>query len=150
MSSKVLILNGPNLNMLGQREVEIYGSETLAEIEAACQVRAEACAMEIDFRQSNGEAELVDWIQEAGNRFQGIIINGGAYTHTSIAILDALKMVDVPIIEVHLSNIFQREPFRRESYISSAAKGLIAGFGGLGYLLALDAMNQLIQPENQD
>ena len=150
MSSKVLILNGPNLNMLGQREVEIYGAETLAEIEAACRARAEGYAMEIDFRQSNGEAELVDWIQEARGKVQGIIINGGAYSHTSIAILDALKLVDVPIIEVHLSNIFQREAFRRESYISSAAQGLIAGFGGTGYLLALDAMNQLIQPENQD
>jgi 3-dehydroquinate dehydratase-2 len=150
MSSKVLILNGPNLNMLGQREVEIYGGETLAEIEAACRARAEGCAVEIDFRQSNSEAELVDWIQEARGSVQGIIINGGAYTHTSIAILDALNMVDMPIIEVHLSNIFQRESFRRESYISSAAQGLIAGFGGTGYLLALDAMNQLIQPENKD
>ena len=113
-------------------------------------LQSEGYAMEIDFRQSNGEAELVDWIQEARGKVQGIIINGGAYTHTSIAILDALKLVDVPIIEVHLSNIFQREAFRRESYISSAAQGLIAGFGGTGYLLALDAMNQLIQPENQD
>jgi len=150
MSSKVLILNGPNLNMLGQREVEIYGGETLAEIEAACRSRADGYAMEIDFRQSNGEAELVDWIQQARGSVQGIIINAGAYTHTSIAILDALKMVDMPIIEVHLSNIFQREAFRRESYISSAAHGLIAGFGGTGYLLALEAMKQLIQPENQD
>jgi 3-dehydroquinate dehydratase-2 len=150
MSSKVLILNGPNLNMLGQREVEIYGGETLAEIEAACRSRAAGYAMEIDFRQSNGEAQLVDWIQEARGAVQGIIINAGAYTHTSIAILDALKMVDMPIIEVHLSNIFQREAFRRESYISSTARGLIAGFGGTGYLLALEAMNQLIQPENQD
>ncbi|MDH3240572.1 MAG: type II 3-dehydroquinate dehydratase [Alphaproteobacteria bacterium] len=150
MSPKVLILNGPNLNMLGQREVEIYGGETLAEIESACRSRAEGYAMEIDFRQSNGEAELVDWIQDARGKVQGIIINGGAYTHTSIAILDALKMVDVPIIEVHLSNIFQREDFRRKSYISAAAKGLIAGFGGTGYVLALDAMNQLIQPENED
>ena len=150
MSSKVLILNGPNLNMLGQREVEIYGGETLAEIEAACRNRAEGYALEIDFRQSNSEAELVDWIQAARGSVQGIIINGGAYTHTSIAILDALKMVDMPIIEVHLSNILQRESFRRESYISSAAQGLIAGFGGTGYLLALDAMNQLIQPENKD
>ena len=116
----------------------------------ACRSRAEGYAMEIDFRQSNGEAELVDWIQDARGKVQGIIINGGAYTHTSIAILDALKMVDVPIIEVHLSNIFQREDFRRKSYISAAAKGLIAGFGGTGYVLALDAMNQLIQPENED
>lgn len=150
MSLKVLILNGPNLNMLGEREVEIYGADTLADIEAASRARAETYGIEIDFRQSNGEAELVDWIQEARGACQGIIINAGAYTHTSIAILDALRMTDVPIIEVHLSNIFQRESFRRESYVSPAAKGLIAGFGGTGYLLALEAMSHLIQPEKRD
>jgi 3-dehydroquinate dehydratase-2 len=150
MSSKVLILNGPNLNMLGTREVEIYGADTLADIEGASRARAESHGMEIDFRQSNAEAELVDWIQEARGTCQGIIINAGAYTHTSIAILDALRMADVPIIEVHLSNIFQREAFRRESYITPAAKGLIAGFGSTGYLLALEAMSHLIRPENQD
>ncbi len=150
MSSKVLILNGPNLNMLGTREVEIYGSDTLADIETASRDRAASHGMEIDFRQSNAEAELVGWIQEARGTCQGIIINAGAYTHTSIAILDALRIADVPIIEVHLSNIFQREAFRRESYITPAAKGLIAGFGSTGYLLALEAMSHLIQPETQD
>lgn len=150
MSPKVLILNGPNLNMLGEREVEIYGGETLADIEAASRDRAKTHGLEIDFRQSNGESELVDWIQDARGTCQGIIINAGAYTHTSIAILDALRMVDMPIIEVHLSNIFQREAYRRESYITPAAKGLIAGFGGTGYLLALEAMSHLIQPEKQD
>jgi len=145
MSSKVLILNGPNLNMLGTREVEIYGSDTLADIEAKVRARADDYAMEIDFRQSNSEAELVDWIQQARGSFNGIIINAGAYTHTSIAILDALTMVDMPIIEVHLSNIFGREHFRKESYISSAANGLIIGFGGTGYILALEAMSELTQ-----
>ncbi len=145
MSSKVLILNGPNLNMLGTREVEIYGKDTLADIEANARARAEGYAMEIDFRQSNSEAELVDWIQQAGGKFDGIIINAGAYTHTSIAILDALNMVDLPIIEVHLSNIFRRESFRKDSYISSAANGLITGFGGIGYLLALEAMSELTE-----
>jgi len=145
MSSKVLILNGPNLNMLGTREVEIYGKDTLADIEAKVRARADGYAMEIDFRQSNSESELVDWIQQARGIFDGIIVNAGAYTHTSIAILDALNMVDMPTIEVHLSNIFRRESFRKDSYISCAAIGLITGFGGTGYLLALEAMNELTE-----
>jgi len=148
MSSKILILNGPNLNMLGTREVEIYGKDTLAEIEAKVRVRADEYVMEIDFRQSNSEAELVEWIQQSRDVFGGIIVNAGAYTHTSIAILDALKMVDMPIIEVHLSNIFGRETFRKVSYISCAATGLIAGFGSTGYLLALEAINDLTEAEN--
>jgi 3-dehydroquinate dehydratase-2 len=150
MSTKVLILNGPNLNMLGTREVEIYGRDTLEDIETAARERAAGLDMEIDFRQSNGEAELVNWIQEARGDSAGIIINAGAYTHTSIAILDALNMVDIPIIEVHLSNIFQRESFRKESYVSGAANGLIAGFGANGYLLAVDAVKQLIEAGTND
>ena len=149
MSSKVLILNGPNLNMLGTREVEIYGEDTLADIEAKVRARADGTAMEIDFRQSNSEAELVDWIQQAVGEFDGIIINAGAYTHTSIAILDALNVADMPIIEVHLSNIFRRESFRKESFIANAANGLVAGFGGTGYLLALEAMSELTGGETQ-
>jgi 3-dehydroquinate dehydratase-2 len=145
MNARVLILNGPNLNMLGTREVEIYGKDTLADIESRVRARADDNAMEIDFRQSNSEAELVDWIQQARGKFDGIIINAGAYTHTSIAILDALNMVDMPIIEVHLSNIFRRESFRKDSYVSSAANGLITGFGGTGYILALEAMNELTE-----
>lgn len=144
MSRKVLILNGPNLNMLGTREVEIYGRETLADIETKCAAHAKKSGLEVDFRQTNGEAEMVDWIQGAQGAVAGLIINAGAYTHTSIAILDALKMIDVPVIEVHLSNIFQRESFRAESYVSQAAKGIIAGFGAHSYLLALDAISQLI------
>jgi 3-dehydroquinate dehydratase-2 len=149
MNSKVLILNGPNLNMLGTREVEIYGKDTLADIEGKVRTRADGIAMEIDFRQSNSEAELVDWIQQARGIFDGIIINAGAYTHTSIAILDALNMVDLPIIEVHLSNIFRRETFRKDSYIADAANGLITGFGGTGYLLALEAMSELTDAGTQ-
>ncbi|MDX1484895.1 MAG: type II 3-dehydroquinate dehydratase [Alphaproteobacteria bacterium] len=149
MSSNILILNGPNLNMLGTREVEIYGTDTLADIETKVRARAEDYDMAIDFRQSNSEAELVDWIQQARGAFDGLILNAGAYTHTSIAILDALNMVDMPIIEVHLSNIFQRESFRRESFISGAANGLITGFGATGYLLALEAMAQLIKTGTQ-
>lgn len=144
MNRKVLILNGPNLNMLGTREVEIYGRETLADIEAKCRAHGTSLGLEVDFRQSNAEAELVTWIQQARGQVAALILNAGAYTHTSIAILDALKMLDVPAIEVHLSNIFQREPFRAESYVSRAAKGVIAGFGGHGYRLALDAISQLI------
>ncbi|MFM2129481.1 MAG: 3-dehydroquinate dehydratase [Pseudomonadota bacterium] len=143
MSRKVLILNGPNLNMLGTREVEIYGRETLSDIERSCREHARNLGLDIDFRQSNAEAELVTWIQQARGTAAAIIINAGAYTHTSIAILDALKMVEIPVIEVHLSNIFQREAFRAESYVSRAAKGIIAGFGGHGYRLALDAISQL-------
>jgi 3-dehydroquinate dehydratase-2 len=143
MSRKVLILNGPNLNMLGTREVEIYGRETLSDIEEACRTHGAGLDLDVDFRQTNSESELVDWIQAARGTVDGLIINAGAYTHTSIAILDALRMVDVPVIEVHLSNIFQREPFRAESYVSRAAKGIIAGFGAEGYKLALDALSRL-------
>ena len=139
MVNTVLILNGPNLNMLGTREPEIYGSQTLADIERLCAKRAENLRLEIDFRQSNTEGELVDWIQSAPNSAAAIIINAGAYTHTSVALLDALRAADLPVIEVHLSNIFRREQFRRKSYISETASGVICGFGAHGYELALDA-----------
>lgn len=145
MATKVLILNGPNLNMLGTREVEIYGRDSLADIEARAADRASELGLEIDFRQSNSEAELVGWIQEAQGSADGVIINAGAYSHTSIAILDALNLVGVPVIEVHLSNIFRREPFRRDSYVTGAANGIIAGFGATGYFLALEAMWQLTE-----
>jgi len=146
MSSKVLILNGPNLTMLGTREPEIYGAETLADIEQACQKTAKSLDLDVDFRQSNTEGELVDWIQQAGTEgFAGIIINAGAYTHTSVALLDALLACDLPVIEVHLSNIFQREEFRHHSFISKAAQGVICGFGGNGYKLSLEGMAGLLQ-----
>jgi 3-dehydroquinate dehydratase-2 len=140
----VLILNGPNLNMLGLREPEIYGRQTLADIEAACQARAKALGLDLSFRQSNSEGELVAWLQEARDSQDGVIINAGALTHTSVALLDALKLLEVPIIELHLSNIFTRENFRHQSYISLAADGVICGFGAPGYELALDAMNRLL------
>jgi 3-dehydroquinate dehydratase-2 len=122
---KVLILNGPNLNLLGTREPEIYGTTTLDEIEALCRQRGAELGIEVDCRQSNGEGELVDWIQEARGGFNGLILNPGAYSHTSIALLDALLAVALPVIEVHLSNIHRREPFRSQSYVSKAATGVI-------------------------
>ncbi len=146
----VLILNGPNLNMLGTREPQIYGRETLADIEAACAARATALGLDIDFRQSNTEGELVGWIQAARGSAAGIILNAGAYTHTSVAILDALQACDVPVIEVHLSNIYRRESFRHHSYISGVAEGVICGFGGQGYLLALEAMEGIIERGQDD
>lgn len=146
MSTKILILNGPNLNMLGTREPDIYGSETLADIEKSCLMAAKDLGLEVQCRQSNTEGELVDWIQKAGHDgFAGIIINAGAYTHTSVALLDALLACSLPVIEVHLSNIFQREEFRHHSYISKAARGVICGFGGQGYTLSLEGMAGLLR-----
>ncbi|MGO8915746.1 MAG: type II 3-dehydroquinate dehydratase [Stellaceae bacterium] len=141
----ILVLNGPNLNLLGVREPATYGPDTLADIEEGCLERAAELDLAVDFRQSNHEGQLVDWIQEARENADGIILNAGAYTHTSIAILDALKASELPVIEVHLSNIYRRESFRRHSYVSEAAQGVICGFGALGYLLALEAMAQLIK-----
>lgn len=139
MTTQILVLNGPNLNLLGRREPQIYGSQTLADIEADCRRRAEALGIGLDWRQSNAEGQLVDWIQEAAGRYLAIVINAGAYTHTSVAILDALLAADLPIFEVHLSNIFRREEFRHHSYVSKAAQGVICGLGPLGYELAIEA-----------
>jgi 3-dehydroquinate dehydratase-2 len=136
----VFILNGPNLNMLGSREQAVYGSETLADLEARCVAKAKTLGLTSEFRQSNVEGELVGWIQEARGKACGIVLNAAAYTHTSIALHDALKAADVPVIEVHLSNIYRREPFRHHSYVSPAAVGVICGFGGHGYELALDGL----------
>jgi 3-dehydroquinate dehydratase II len=146
----ILVLNGPNLNLLGVREPKTYGSETLADIEEACLERAAALDLAVDFRQSNHEGQLVDWIQEARESADGIIINAGAYTHTSIAILDALRACELPIIEVHLSNIFAREPYRHHSYISSVARGVICGFGAQSYILALDAIAYVLEATSRD
>ncbi len=145
MASTILVLNGPNLNILGAREPDVYGHETLADIEAACAKRASALGLKVEFRQSNNEGELVDWIQEARNGYAGLIINAGAYTHTSVALLDALLACDVPVIEVHLSNILQRDDFRHHSYVSKAARGLICGFGGFGYEMALEAAARILR-----
>lgn len=141
----ILILNGPNLNMLGVREPALYGRDTLGDIESACADRAEALGLAVDFRQSNLEGELVTWIQEARSSHDGIILNAGAYSHTSIAIIDALSAAELPLIEVHLSNIFRRESFRHHSYVSLVADGVICGLGAQGYLLALEAMARLIE-----
>lgn len=148
MSATILILNGPNLNLLGSREPEIYGSETLADIEAACRDHAKGLDLEIDFRQSNDEGEMVNAIQEVRESAAGLIINAGAFTHTSVAILDALLALDLPVVEVHLSNLFQRESFRHHSFVSQAARGMICGFRGHGYVLALDALARILKEKS--
>jgi 3-dehydroquinate dehydratase-2 len=144
MPKPIYVLNGPNLNMLGLREPAVYGRESLADLEKRASARAKAVGLAIDFRQSNAEGELVTWIQEARDKAQGIIINAGAYSHSSIAILDALQAAELPVIEVHLSNIFRREEYRQHSFVSLAAKGLICGLGPKGYELALEAMAEML------
>ena len=140
MQPLISILNGPNLNLLGEREPEVYGRATLADLEAACRAEADASGLAVDFRQTNHEGELVTWIQETRKHARGLILNAGAYTHTSVAMLDALTILTIPIIEVHLSNIFRRESFRHHSYVSPAALGVICGLGFDGYRLALRAL----------
>jgi 3-dehydroquinate dehydratase II len=143
----VFILNGPNLNLLGVRDPSVYGRDTLADIEERCLARAAALDLQVEFRQTNHEGQLVDWIQEARESAEGIILNAGALTHTSVAVLDALLAAGLPVIEVHLSNIFRRESFRHHSYVSLAANGVICGLGAQGYELALDAVASLIEAE---
>ena len=149
MDPIILILNGPNLNLLGSREPSIYGRETLDDIEAMCVRKGESLGLKVDFRQSNSEGELVDWIQQARGSAAGIVINAGALTHTSVAVLDALLAVELPTIEVHLSNIHRRESFRRHSYVSRAAQGMIIGLGSYGYALALEAMARIVHERQQ-
>ena len=141
------ILNGPNLNMLGLRQPEIYGVDTLADVEAACHDHGRELGFDILFRQSNHEGELVSWVQEARGVADGLIINAGAYTHTSIALLDALATLEVPVVEVHLSNIFKRESFRHHSFISPVAAGVICGFGLQSYILGLSALANCLGKE---
>ena len=150
MIARILVLNGPNLNLLGAREPHIYGRETLADIDAACVRRARSLGLEVDFRQSNAESALIDWIHEARCGYAALIINAGAYTHTSVAILDALLTLDIPIIEVHVSNLFRREPFRHTSYVSKAARAVICGLGGFGYELALEAAARYLAGEREN
>jgi len=144
MSKPIFVLNGPNLNLLGLRQPEIYGRETLADVEASMTGLAAELVLDLRFMQSNHEGQLVDWIQAARNDAAGIIINPGAYSHTSVAILDALNAFDGAVLEVHISNIHKREAFRHHSFVSARADGVIAGFGTQGYLLALRRMATLI------
>lgn len=139
LEMKILFLNGPNLNLLGTREPSVYGSSSLADIEKAVRTRAGELGVDVEFKQSNVEGELVGWIQEAQGQFNAIVLNAAAYTHTSIALRDAISAVDVPVIEIHLSNTSRREPFRHHSYITPVAVGVIAGFGAQSYLLGLEA-----------
>jgi 3-dehydroquinate dehydratase II len=145
MTKPIYILNGPNLNLLGSREPTIYGKDTLEDVRRRCEQRAAALGFAVEFRQSNHEGELVAWIQEARGQAAGLIVNAGAFTHTSIAMLDALLAADIPCIEVHLSNIFRRESFRAMSYISKGVKGVISGFGALSYELAIEALATSLQ-----
>ena len=142
MTKKILIINGPNLNLLGKREETKYGKTTLEEVEKNCKSHAKSIDLEIKFDQSNIEGEIVTIIQKAKSAYDGIIINAGGYTHTSVAILDALLAVKLPTIEIHITNIYNREEFRKKSLISKAANGIICGFGVNGYIMALDAMKE--------
>ena len=144
MAKTVFILNGPNLNLLGQRQPEVYGRETLADVAAACGTLAGELGLDLRFHQSNHEGQIIDWIHEARAAAQAIVINPAAYTHSSVAILDALNAFDGPVFEVHISNVHKREAFRHHSYISQRADGVIAGFGTEGYLLALRRVASLL------
>ena len=145
MNPTVYVLNGPNLNLLGKRQPEIYGRETLADVEADCRRAGAELGLDIVFRQSNREYELIDWIHEAREAAKGIVINPAAFTHTSVAILDALNTFEGPILEVHISNVHKREPFRHHSYVSGVAAGVIAGFGTQGYTLSLQRIARLLK-----
>jgi 3-dehydroquinate dehydratase-2 len=145
MSRTAYVVNGPNLNLLGKRQPEIYGHETLADVEAACRRTGAELDLAIRFHQSNREYELIDWVHEAREDAIGIVINPAAFTHTSVALLDALKTCDFPIFEVHISNVHQRESFRHHSYVSMVATGVIAGLGTQGYTLALQRLARLIE-----
>lgn len=140
----VLVLNGPNLNMLGKRQPDIYGRETLADLERACRAEGARLGLTLEFAQSNHEGVLIDLIQAAREKNSAIVINAGAYTHTSVALLDALTAAELPVVEVHISNVYKRETFRHRSYISQVAVGVIAGLGIQGYLLALQAISRLL------
>ncbi|MFC3071951.1 type II 3-dehydroquinate dehydratase [Shinella pollutisoli] len=143
MASTFFVLNGPNLNALGKREPGIYGGQTLADIEALCRAEGERLGFAVDFRQSNHEGDLVDWIHEAGDTAAGIAINAGAYTHTSVALHDAIRAIRIPVVELHLSNVHAREEFRHRSMIAPAVKGVICGFGATSYILALNALSSI-------
>ncbi len=146
MQKKILIINGPNINLIGSREKNIYGETSIEEIKTECELHgAKYYNFEIEFRQSNSEGDIINWLQEVEKKFDGLIINPAAYTHTSIAILDSLKTISKPKIEIHLSNIHSREDYRKKSITAEAADGLISGFGKNSYLLGIDAINQIIK-----
>ena len=150
MTKKILIINGPNLNLLGDREKSKYGNDTLETVKKKCESHSKSINVEIKFEQSNIEGEIVTIIQKAKGIFDGIIINAAGYTHTSVAILDALLAIKLPVIEVHITNIYNREEFRSKSLISKAAKGIICGFGVNGYIMALDSMKELLRQQNEN
>ncbi len=149
MIQKILVINGPNLNLLGTREKEKYGNISLDEIEKKCKSHAKKIELEVEFKQSNVEGEIVNFIQESKKNHSGIIINAGGYTHTSVAILDALLAVNKPTIELHITNIYKRENFRHKSLISKASNGIICGLGAEGYIMALDGIKKIIKDENR-
>jgi 3-dehydroquinate dehydratase II len=147
MNKTIHVLNGPNLNLLGVREPAVYGRETLADVQAACEAAAAGLGLVVRFAQSNHEGQLIDWVHEARTAAVGIVINPGGLTHTSVSLMDALAASELPVIEVHLSNIHRRESFRHLSYVSRVAAGVICGLGPHGYVLALEAMARLVQPQ---
>jgi 3-dehydroquinate dehydratase-2 len=148
MNQKILVINGPNLNLLGTREKEKYGQSSLEDIRNKCEAHAKKIGLEVEFKQSNVEGEIVNFIQETRKKYNGIIINAGGYTHTSVAILDALLAVKKPTIELHITNIYKREDFRHKSLISKAADGIICGLGADGYIMALNGIKKIINNEN--
>ncbi len=145
MPKPIFVLNGPNLNLLGQREPEIYGSDTLAEVQAACEAKGREMGFEVVFRQSNHEGVLIDWVQEAREAASALVLNPAGYGHTSVALLDALRTLSIPVVECHLSNPAARESYRRRSYVAEAAAGAVSGFGPMSYTLAIQAAAQLAQ-----
>ncbi len=148
MTKKILVINGPNLNLLGTREKEKYGSVSLVDIQKKCEIYSKKIDVDVEFKQSNVEGEIVNFIQDAREKYDGIIINAGGYTHTSVAILDALLAIKKPTIELHITNIYKREDFRHKSLISKAADGIICGLGINGYIFALDGIKKIINNEN--
>ena len=149
MKHKIIIINGPNLNLLGEREKEKYGNVTLKQIEKECKNFAKKRNIAIVFKQSNIEGKIIDYIQESRKKFDGLIINAAGYTHTSVAIRDALMILKIPIIELHITNIYNREKFRHKSLLSKAARSVICGFGTKGYVLALEGLREIIKNENR-
>jgi len=149
MKKKIIIINGPNLNLLGEREIKKYGNTTLKQIEKECKVFGKKINIQIVFKQSNIEGKIIDFIQESRKKFDGLIINAAGYTHTSVSIRDALMILKIPIVELHITNIYNREKFRHKSLLSKVARSVICGFGTKGYILALEGLNEIINNENR-